>query len=171
MPIGLSRLGRVVSAVPRHRPVSLHVMRFPWKRSQQNLVAVSTEILPAARTERALMTLAVHASQLDGRLDRIEARLVEAAENNIVQPSHADVLAVRIHSAKLAAEMARLAVELQGRLDVLESGRRSKNRVTSIATYVGRDTDSEGTKSARREIIDLREQTSDGSTDSGPLAV
>lgn len=91
-----------------------------WFRRRTSVTALehhSAELVPASRTERALVALAVHAQQLDGRLERLERRLDEAAEAHLDLPSHNDVLDVRIHSAKVAAELARVTVELRGEIE------------------------------------------------------
>ena len=77
----------------------------------------ATELVLAPRTERALVALAVHAQQLDGRIARLERRLEEAAEANLDLPSHGDVLEVRVHSARVAAELARVTVALRSEIE------------------------------------------------------
>ena len=77
--------------------------------------------LPALRTERALVALAVHSQQLDDRLARMEHRLDELAGTDLTidLPTHDDLLEVRLHSARVSAELTRVAVELQARIDDL----------------------------------------------------
>jgi hypothetical protein len=84
------------------------------RRRQEPVAAV-----PAVRTERALVALAIHAQQLDERLERMEQRVdaLASTEVELDVPTHDDLLEVRIHSARVAAELARVAVELQGRID------------------------------------------------------
>ena len=65
------------------------------------------------------MSLAVHAAQLDDRLARLERRLDDAVDAADDLPSHGDVLEVRIHSARVAAELARVTVELRAEIDQL----------------------------------------------------
>ena len=60
-----------------------------------------------------LLSLAVHAQQNDERLTRIERRLDELVEVvGLELPTHEDLSAVRIHSARVAAEVARVGAEL-----------------------------------------------------------
>jgi hypothetical protein len=87
-----------------------------WRRREAR-AATSTEVTIAPRVERALVTLAVHAQQLDGRLDRIERRIEEVDDNRLEHPSHDDVLEVRLHSARVAAELARVTVELRAEIE------------------------------------------------------
>jgi hypothetical protein len=77
--------------------------------------------LPTVRTERALIALAVHAQQMDLRLARVEQRLgqLDDIELRLDLPTHEDLTAVRIHSARVAAELARVTLDLQGRIEGL----------------------------------------------------
>ena len=74
-------------------------------------------VVPVPKMERALVALAVHAQQLDDRLDRLERRLDASVEASIDAPTHDDVLEVRLHSAKVAAELARVTVELRAEME------------------------------------------------------
>jgi methyl-accepting chemotaxis protein len=77
--------------------------------------------LPALRAERALVALAIHSQQLDERLARMEHRLDELASSDLTLdlPTHDDLLEVRLHSARVSAELTQVAVELQARIDDL----------------------------------------------------
>lgn len=52
------------------------------------------------------------------RLTQLEFRVSELVENAAHAPSHGDLLDVRIHSAKLAAELTRTVVELRGEINI-----------------------------------------------------
>lgn len=54
--------------------------------------------------------------RLAHRITQLEARLDDLVDNSAHAPSHSDLLEVRIHSAKLAAELARTTVELRGEI-------------------------------------------------------
>lgn len=124
--------------------------------------------LPAVRAERALVALAVHAQQLDQRLASIEARLdlrdaeaARAAEDHALETAtHDELLEVRVHSARVAAELSRVSVELQARIDdlavqipvaVAENGRQQRAR--TLAESILDLSDSLDT-----QVIDLRHQ-------------
>ena len=94
-------------------------MRLPFRRRTTATDQATAAPLPAVRMERALVALAVHAQQLDDRLARMETRLDELAEGDITAPTNDDLLEVRLHSARVSAEMSRVVVELQGRIDDL----------------------------------------------------
>ena len=90
-----------------------------WRRRTQGRVAAAAPLAVVAtpKVERALVARAVHAQQLDVRLDRLERRIDAAAESQLDAPTHDDVLEVRVHSARVAAELARVSVELRAEMD------------------------------------------------------
>ncbi len=92
-------------------------MRFRLRRTR----AAEPSAVPALRTERALVALAIHSQQLDERLARMEHRLDELASADLTLelPTHDDLLEVRLHSARVSAELTQVAVELQARIDDL----------------------------------------------------
>ena len=108
---------------------------FRSRRSRPVLAARAEEPagLPAVRAERALVALAVHAQQLDDRLARVEhglsARVVhleELADDRrderdrlIDVPTQDDLLEVQLHSARVSAELTRVAIDLRARIDDL----------------------------------------------------
>ncbi|MET0903700.1 MAG: hypothetical protein ABWZ52_10710 [Acidimicrobiales bacterium] len=77
--------------------------------------------VPALRTERALVVLAIHSQQLDERLARMEHQLEALAsdERDLDVPTQDDLLEVRLHSARVSAELTQVAVALQARIDDL----------------------------------------------------
>ena len=77
--------------------------------------STSTALVP--RNEKALVALAVHAQQLSDRVDRLERRLEENEQEAAVIPTTEDVMAVRLHSAKVAAELTRVSVELRAEIE------------------------------------------------------
>lgn len=97
-------------------------MRLPFRsRRSRELVTVPPAGLPAVRSERVVVALAVHAQQLDDRLARMEHRLDELVSTDfgLEVPTHDDLLEVRLHSARVSAELTRVAVELAARIDDL----------------------------------------------------
>ena len=69
------------------------------------------------KLERALIALAVHTQQISERLDRVETRLDNATKVDPDVATKAEVLAVRRHSAQIAAELALLSVELRSEIE------------------------------------------------------
>ncbi len=82
-----------------------------WRRRRRS---ASTEVVLVPRVERALVAIASHAEQLDGRILRLERRLEDAT---LHAPTQEDLLDVRMHSAKVAAELARVTVELRAEIE------------------------------------------------------
>ena len=87
--------------------------RMRW-RKRRTAASTSTEVVLAPRVERALVAIASHAEQLDGRILRLERRLDDAT---LEFPTQEDLLEVRMHSAKVAAELARVTVELRAEIE------------------------------------------------------
>jgi uncharacterized coiled-coil protein SlyX len=91
-----------------------------WRRrssSEKSDDHTTLALVPAPRVERALVALAVQTQRLDDRIDRLERRLVDQQETTEDLPTHADVMDVRLHSARVAAELARVAVELRAEIE------------------------------------------------------
>lgn len=90
--------------------------------------APGTDLVPLvsgqslARTERALKMLAAQSAQTHSHVVHLEQRvdaLSEALLDRLDVPSHDDILQARMHSARVAAELARLEVNLAARLDAV----------------------------------------------------
>lgn len=89
--------------------------------------AALVPLVPAAsleRTERALRMLATQSAQLHGQVTSLEHRvdaLADALLDRLDVPSFDDLLEARSHSARVAAELARLEVNLAARLDAVRA--------------------------------------------------
>ena len=124
--------------------------------------------LPAVRAERALVALAVHAQQLDVRLARVEhglsarvVRLEELADdqrderNQLLDvPTQDDLLEVQLHSARVSAELTRVAIELRARIDDL---------AVQMPAVVAEDRRLQRARTLAESILDLSD-----SLDTGP---
>ncbi len=86
--------------------------------------------------ESTLITLTKQVEQCIERLDALERRVDELAEATLNAPSHSDVLEVRMHSAKLAAELARSTVELRGEIGMAGDEVRRAARANRLAPAV-----------------------------------
>ncbi len=74
------------------------------------------------RTELALKMLATQSAQLHGQVVQLESRvdaLSDALLDRMDVPSNRDLLEARMHSARVAAELSRLEVNLAARLDAV----------------------------------------------------
>jgi hypothetical protein len=67
--------------------------------------------------ERVLVALAVQAAQLDDRLERLERRVDGVVDNSLEHATYDDLLELRVHAAKVAADLARVTVELRSEID------------------------------------------------------
>lgn len=83
----------------------------------------------APHVERALISLTTKMQQFVERIEALERRVDELAESTVHAPSHSDVLEVRMHSAKLAAELARSTVELRGEIGMASDEARRAARL------------------------------------------
>lgn len=71
------------------------------------------------RGEKILLMLAVQSQQLDDRLTRLENRVETVLRDSAAQPDQQDLLELRLNSARLAAEVSRLAIELRSEIKAL----------------------------------------------------
>jgi hypothetical protein len=141
-------------------------MRFPfrWRRPAPEPPGGG---LPAVRADRVLVALAVHAQQLDDRLGRMEQRLDElaATDPGLELPTHDDLLEVRLHSARVSAELTRVTVDLQARIDDL---------AVQMPAVVAEDRRQQRARTLAETIIDLSDSLDTGPvdlrTDTGPWA-
>lgn len=92
----------------------------------------NVEVKVPPHIERALITLTAKMQRYVERLDALDRRVDELAELAMNSPSHSDVLEVRLHSAKLAAELARATVELRGEIGLANDQARRSNRASRV---------------------------------------
>ena len=88
-----------------------------WRPRRRPSVRSGAGVVPAARMERVLVALAVQAAQLDHRLERLERRVDHVVDSSLEHATYDDVLALRVHAAKVAADLARVTVELRSEID------------------------------------------------------
>jgi len=88
-----------------------------WRLRSRRSIRSGGEIVLAARVERVLVALAVQAAQLDHRLERLERRVDDTVDSSLEHATYDDLLEVRVHAAKVAADLARVAVELRAEID------------------------------------------------------
>jgi hypothetical protein len=127
---------------------------------------VARSALPAVRVEQALVTLAVHTQQLDTRLASMEARMA-ACEQLAAElpplldlPTHDDLLDLRVHTAKIAAELSRMAINIQARIDDVKSTQRQ-----TVADAIAAQMPDRRAVELAASIIDLSDGLDTGRTD------
>lgn len=96
----------------------------PSENDRERLPVPVASAPALARTERALRMLAAQSSQLHQSIVQLEHRvdtLADCVLDQMDAPSYDDVLAARLHSAKVAGELARLEVNVAARLDAVRN--------------------------------------------------
>lgn len=74
-------------------------------------------MVPASDLDRVLDAVATHTQRIDARLQQLEQRFDETEQGALEAPTMDDVIQVRLHSARLAAELSRVTVELRAEID------------------------------------------------------
>ena len=100
----------------RRRPVTASVQVVDEDDSVRLLAAPPAWVTvppPAVRVERYVAALAFHAAQLEERIGQLERQSADQADAHLDLPSHDDLLEVRLHSSRVAADLGRLALELR----------------------------------------------------------
>ena len=77
----------------------------------------------AQRDEKILLMLAMQTQQINDRLTRLEDRFEANLRDTMSQPDQQDLLELRLHSARLAAELSRVAIELRAEINELTQSR------------------------------------------------
>jgi hypothetical protein len=102
--------------------------------------------------------------QLNDRLSRLEARFEVSVRASLSQADSNDLIELRLHSARLAAELSRVTVELRAEIDEISRTRQQAERTiraserSADATDKGDDTPRTATAPAKPDVIDLTER-------------
>lgn len=99
---------------PTAEPTAVAAPPPPAQAPPAAAARASVEVAP--RLERAIMALAAHARQMEDRVVTLERRVDRAIDALEHLPSHEDVMDARMHSARLAADMTRMAVQLRAEI-------------------------------------------------------
>ena len=75
------------------------------------------------RDEKILLMLAMQTQQINDRLTRLEDRFEANLRDTMSQPDQQDLLELRLHSARVAAELSRVAIELRAEINELAQTR------------------------------------------------
>jgi len=85
------------------------------------------------------VAIAVQTQQLDDRIERLERRFEDVT---VDLPTHDDVLDVRLHSARVAAELTRVAVELRAEIERRTAPNLRHHRLLALAETIADMSDS-----------------------------
>lgn len=125
----------------------------------------------AVRAERVLLAFAMHAQQLDERLAHVEQGL--EARVSLLEQRHAerhdpdrfidlatqqDLLEVQLHSARVSAELSRVAMELRARIDDL---------AVQMPAVVAEDQRLQRARTLAESILELSDSLDTGPADLG----
>jgi len=89
-----------------------------------------------AVTDEVVLGILQQLQSLDQRLGRVEELLAEAEVDRLAQAEQQDLLDLRVHSARLAAELSRVTVDLQARIDALAARSAGERPSSSPAVEV-----------------------------------
>jgi hypothetical protein len=97
----------------------------PTSSDDRSLVPVPVATAPElARTERALQMLATQSAQLHSSIVQLEHRVDAMSESLVEQlgvASYEDVVDARLHTARVAAELSRLEINIAARIDAVRA--------------------------------------------------
>ena len=99
--------------------------------------------------------------QLNDRLTRLEARFEASVKASLSQADSNDLIELRLHSARLAAELSRVTVELRSEIDELARSRNQVGRNSRLTERIVDTPDadaSSSTESSPPDVIDLSER-------------
>ncbi len=95
--------------------------------------ALVAPALPAVRVERYVVALAFHAAQLEDRIGQLERAAADQVDAHLDLPTHTDLLEVRLHSARVSADLGRLALELRSEVTEIKDEADRAARATKRA--------------------------------------
>lgn len=91
---------------------------------EAGLVPVPPSSPELVRTERALQMLATQSAQLHASIVQLEHRVDAMSEtmlDQIDRPTYEDMAEARVHTAKVAAELSRLEINIAARIDAVRA--------------------------------------------------
>ena len=137
-------------------------MRLPFRVRRLAPTPPEPPALPMVRAEQVLVALALHAREMSDRLERVEHRIedLDRAALALDTPTSEDLAEVRVHSTRLSAEMAQIAMELQARIDDLEE------RMPAVVIESKRQ---ERARTLAETIIDLSDSLDTAPVDLAPI--
>ena len=109
-----------------------------FRRSRKPKNGARAAVAPApTTTDDLLFGLIRQTQQLNERLSRLEERFEASVKASLSQADSNDVIELRLHSARLAAELSRVTVELRSEIDELARSRAHDRGQRSIERLAG----------------------------------
>ena len=124
-------------------------------------------------TEDLVFGLLRQTQQLNDRLSRLEARFEANLKASLSQADSNDLIELRLHSARLAAELSRVTVELRSEIDDLARSRNHLDRSTRSIDRTPEASDAEPeppvAAPSHTDVINLTERRARQSTGWQPI--
>jgi hypothetical protein len=144
-------------------------------RKQTNGGLVSVAPAPThSQTEDLVFGLLRQTQQLNDRLSRLEERFEASVKAALSQADSNDLIELRLHSARLAAELSRVTVELRSEIDDMSRTRSQAERALRANERGAESTDRAQSTAApsttqKPDVIDLTERRARNSTGWHPI--
>jgi hypothetical protein len=107
--------------------------------------------------------------QLNDRLSRLEERFEANLKASLSQADSNDLIELRLHSARLAAELSRVTVELRSEIDDLARSRSLAERTSRMAERTPEPPDVDVAPPTNTDVINLTERRARQSTGWHPI--
>ena len=124
-------------------------------------------------TEDLVFGLLRQTQQLNDRLSRLEERFESNLKASLSQADSNDLIELRLHSARLAAELSRVTVELRAEIDDLARSRSTSERSLRMAERAPDPSDEvvplPATAPTHTDVINLTERRARQSTGWQPI--
>ena len=124
-------------------------------------------------TEDLVFGLLRQTQQLNDRLSRLEERFEANLKASLSQADSNDLIELRLHSARLAAELSRVTVELRAEIDDLARSRSTSERSLRMAERAPDPSDEvvplPATAPTHTDVINLTERRARQSTGWQPI--
>ena len=142
------------------------------RRNRRDANRATTVVPPThSNTEDLVFGLVRQTQQLNDRLSRLEERFEASVKAALSQADSNDLIEMRLHSARLAAELSRVTVELRGEIDDLARARSQAERTSRLSERKAErnDEDAPEPMSTPPDVIDLTERRARQSTGWQPI--
>ncbi|MEO8693843.1 MAG: hypothetical protein ABI658_10015 [Acidimicrobiales bacterium] len=147
-----------------------------FRRRRDRVVAARVSVAPPpphTNTEDLVFGLLRQTQHLNDRLSRLEERFEANLKASLSQADSNDLIELRLHSARLAAELSRVTVELRAEIDDLARSRTVAERISRLAERNPEPSAEDATPPAaapvHTDVINLTERRARQSTGWQPI--
>jgi hypothetical protein len=140
-----------------------------WRKRDRTRGRAAAAAAPSA-SDDLLFGVIRQTQQLNERLTRLEERVEASVKASLSQADSNDVIELRLHSARLAAELSRVTVELRAEIDELARARaHDRNRATERVAEPPHEVARPVAPVNQKGVIDLTERRARQSTGWQPI--